>query len=77
MTQILKQMKIHPNIIEIVFKVYHKDKTNLILNGKNYAEMDISNGIRQGCNCSALIFSCAQVSSNLFSSNPFRPILLG
>ena len=56
MISILKNLKINSNIIEIISKIYSEDKTNLILNGKNYSSINIKSGIRQGCNCSALLF---------------------
>ena len=56
MITIMKNLKIHENIIDIICNIYFEDETNLILNKKSYASMKISNGIRQGCNCSALLF---------------------
>ena len=54
--EILKSYKIHENIIDILAQVYQGDSTEIIINNKKYAEIDISSGIRQGCNISALLF---------------------
>ena len=56
MISVLKDFKVHENIIEIISKIYFGDETNLILNKNKYTSMKITNGIRQGCSCSALLF---------------------
>ena len=57
MIEILKKYKIHPNVIEVIFQVYREDWTELIMNGEEMGKINISNGIRQGCGCSALLFT--------------------
>ena len=52
----LKYFKIHPKIINIIADIYSNDSTKLFLNNKEISEVDISSGIRQGCNISALLF---------------------
>ena len=56
MIEILKSYKIHQNIINILAQIYQGDSTEILINNKKYAEIDISSGIRQGCNVSALLF---------------------
>lgn len=56
MIEILKSYKIHENIINILAKVYQGDSTEILINNKKFAKIDISSGIRQGCNVSALLF---------------------
>ena len=55
--EILKKYKIDHKIIQIVSKIYSNDKTELKLNNKNYAAVNITSGIKQGCNASALFFN--------------------
>ena len=52
----LKKCKVHENIIEIISKIYRGDKTELTVNGKKYVDIDVTSGIRQGCNGSPLLF---------------------
>ena len=52
----LKKCKVHENVIEIISKIYKGDKTELTLNGIKYADIEITSGIRQGCNGSPLLF---------------------
>ena len=54
--EVLLKNKIHPKIIEVKSKIYMGDTTNIKLNGKIYATTEITSGIRQGCNGSALLF---------------------
>ena len=56
MINILKTYKIHEKIINILSDIYQNDKTEIQLNGKTYTEMNVTSGIRQGCNGSALLF---------------------
>ena len=41
MITIMKNLKIHENIIDIICNIYFEDETNLILNKKSYASMKI------------------------------------
>ena len=53
---ILKELKIDPRIIQVIYNVYNEDVTKLILDREELDEIEVSNGIRQGCSCSALLF---------------------
>ena len=52
----MKNIKIHPRIINIIAELYQGDRTNLILNGVTRGIVEIGSGIKQGCNLSALLF---------------------
>ena len=54
---ILKNYKIDSKIIDIIYKIYKNDQTNLYLNSEEYAKINIETGIRQGCSCSGLLFN--------------------
>ena len=56
MIKVLEEFKIHPNIINLIAKIYTKDKTNMFLNKEKITTLEISSGIRQGCNLSGLLF---------------------
>ena len=49
----LKKYRIHPKIIDIIAHIYEKDKTQVYFNNIHQADIDVSSGIRQGCNCSS------------------------
>ena len=52
----LKDYKIHPDIINSIFKIYNDDNTEIFINDDRIAKIDISSGIRQGCNGSTTLF---------------------
>ena len=52
----LMDYSIHPNIISAIANIYCGDSTNLIINGEKLAEVDITSGIKQGCNGSTVLF---------------------
>ena len=52
----LMKYNIHPKIISVVAKLYTGDRTNLFLNNEFQTEMHITNGIKQGCSGSTLLF---------------------
>ena len=52
----LQEYKIHPKLINILAKIYSSDSTTLFLNNQEQISVDITSGIRQGCNISALMF---------------------
>ena len=56
MISALKNLNIHPKIINLVAKVYSGDKATMIFNRNKCCEIEITSGIRQGCNLSALLF---------------------
>ena len=56
MIDVLKMYKIHGNVINIISKIYQGDKTDLIFNKQNCGSIEVTSGIRQGCNVSALLF---------------------
>ena len=54
--QVLKKYRIHPKIIDIIAHIYEKDKTQVYFNNIHQADIDVSSGIKQGCNCSSNLF---------------------
>ena len=52
----LMKYNIYPKIISVVAKLYTGDKTNLFLNNEFQTETYITNGIKQGCSGSTLLF---------------------
>ena len=56
MINILKNYKIEPNVIDILYEVYRGDETKLFINNEECATIKVNTGIRQGCNCSGLLF---------------------
>ena len=55
LVEVLVKYKIHPEVIDMMVKVYSGDKTFLRLGGK-VAEVEVTSGIRQGCTASTLFF---------------------
>ena len=55
MIETMIKYKIHPNIIEIVSKVYQDDFTKIKV-GDQEGKIDITSGIRQGCTGSTTLF---------------------
>ena len=53
---VLKELFIHPNIVEIIADIYCGDSTDLYLNKEKILNIEISSGVRQGCTLSALLF---------------------
>ena len=56
MIEIMQEFKINPKIINLIANIYHNDKTALFLNSEEITQVDITTGIRQGCNLSGLLF---------------------
>ena len=56
MISTLKDFKIHTNVINVIANIYNGDQTNLKLNNEELDTINITSGIRQGCNGSALLF---------------------
>ena len=54
--EVLKEYKIHESVIDVIAKIYQGDSTDIYINRKMYTKMEITSGIRQGCNASALLF---------------------
>ena len=52
----LLELKIHPNIVNVIADIYSDDDTSLYFNNKVVTDINITSGIRQGCNLSALLF---------------------
>ena len=48
--------KIHPKLIDSLAEIYTNNKTKMFINNKEICEIEITNGIRQGCNGSTTIF---------------------
>ena len=57
MINVLKDIKIHPNIVELIANIYTNDKTDIYMNKELITTIEISSGIRQGCTLSALLFT--------------------
>ena len=55
MIETMIRYKIHPNIIDIVAKIYQDDFTNIIV-GDHEERIEITSGIRQGCTGSTTLF---------------------
>ena len=53
---VLQDFNIHLKIIDIIAQIYNKDKTHLYMNKEPITDIEITSGIRQGCNLSALLF---------------------
>ena len=56
MIKVMEDYKISPKIINLIANIYNGDKTALYLNNEMITEVDITTGIRQGCNLSGLLF---------------------
>ena len=52
----LMKYRVDSKMIEIIADIYIDDKTELHLNGKKHAEIEVTSGIRQGCNGSTILF---------------------
>ena len=52
----LKKYRIHPLIIDVIANIYSKDKTQLYFNSIHQDDINITSGIRQGCNGSSNLF---------------------
>ena len=48
--------KIHPHIIDVIVQIYSKDVTNIFFNSIQQTQIEVSSGIRQGCNGSTSLF---------------------
>ena len=47
---VLKEYRIHTKIIDIIAHIYEKDKTQVYFNNTHQVDIDVTSGIRQGCN---------------------------
>ena len=54
--QVLKKYSMHPKIIDIIAHIYEKDKTQVYFNNTHQEDIDVTSGIRQGCNGSSNLF---------------------
>ena len=54
--KVLKKYKIHPNLIDVIAEIYKNDATDVYFNGTQQCEINITSGIRQGCNGSSNLF---------------------
>ena len=55
MIEVLIRYKVHPNMIDIIARIYNEDRTVLTL-GDIEEELGISSGIKQGCTTSTALF---------------------
>ena len=53
---VLKKYRIHPLIIDVIANIYTQDKTQLYFNNELQNDINITSGIRQGCNGSSNLF---------------------
>ena len=54
--QIMKDYQLHPSVINVVASIYCGDETSLFLNNKHQTDMEVTCGVRQGCNGSTALF---------------------
>ena len=54
--QVMMKYKIHPNLIDFIAKIYTNDKTCMYINSEYVCDINITNGIKQGCNGSTVLF---------------------
>ena len=54
--ELLMKYKIHPHIIDVIVQIYSKDVTNIFFNSIQQTQIEVSSGIRQGCNGSTSLF---------------------
>ena len=54
--EVMKKYKIHTKVIDMIVNIYKNDSTRLIKNNNEIDKIDISSGIRQGCNGSTVLF---------------------
>ena len=54
--ELLMKYKIHPHIIDVIVQIYSKDVTNIFFNNIQQTQIEVSSGIRQGCNGSTSLF---------------------
>ena len=54
--ELLMKYKIHPHIIDVIVQIYSKDVTNIFFNNVQQTQIEVSSGIRQGCNGSTSLF---------------------
>ena len=53
---ILKKYRIHPDIIDIIVHIYNGDITKVHYNNMFQCDINVTSGIRQGCNASSNLF---------------------
>ena len=54
--EVMKRYRIDPNIINTIVEIYSEDSTSLHLNREKQTEIKVTSGVRQGCNCSTILF---------------------
>lgn len=54
--ELLMELNVDRNILDVVASVYTGDQTALYLNGEKQVDIEVSSGIRQGCNGSTVLF---------------------
>ena len=52
----MMKYKIHPKVIDLIIKIYSNDTTALVKDREEIDTIQISSGIRQGCNGSTVLF---------------------
>ena len=55
MIQVMKEYRIHPEVIDILAEVYQGDSTKIRIEGEEI-NMQVTSGIKQGCTCSTTLF---------------------
>ena len=56
LVECMKKFRIHPLIIDIINEIYQNDRATLYLNNEIMANINVTSGIRQGCNGSTSLF---------------------
>ena len=54
--EILKEYRVEEELIDIIVSIYSDDVTKIKLGDDKYVEIEIENGIRQGCTASTVLF---------------------
>ena len=56
LVNVLKKYRIHPDIIDIIVHIYNGDITKVHYNNMFQCDINVTSGIRQGCNASSNLF---------------------
>ena len=56
LVNVLKKYRIHPDIIDIIVHIYNGDVTKVHYNNMFQCDINVTSGIRQGCNASSNLF---------------------
>ena len=54
--QVMMKFNINSKIIDKIAKIYSQDYTTIYLNGEQQLDINVTSGIKQGCNGSTILF---------------------